>query len=516
MSPLLAQLAPNTRRRAVARSTSVPAPFRGWNAKDPISDMEPEFAIRLENWFPEEDQIQLRKGYEQHMTGITGVVETLMTYRGPTTQKLFACANNEIYDASSSGAVGSAVVASLSNNRWEYTNFQTSAGDYIICVNGDDTARKYDGSSWATTAITGSGLTPTDLSHIIQHHNRLFFLEKDTTSFWFLDVETIAGTASKFNIGPYLSKGGHLVSHGTWSVDGGAGMDDHYALISSEGEVVVYSGTDPSDASKWTLLGVYQIGKPIGKRCMMKYGGDLIIITDSGFVPMTKALVAVDDVTISLSENIKNAVHQASVSYGTNFGWQALQFTDAQMLIFNIPIKTTPKAEQYVMNTGNGSWCKFTGWNAACWAEFNGNIYFGDATLVNKAWTGSSDNNGNIIADAKQAFSYFRPRGRTKLFTMTKPLFISDGTPEPQIQITTDFSDEAPISTPTTTTPSGSPWDTSPWDSSTWSPEGVVYDQWQGAVGEGRSASIRFKLETKTTDISWIATDWIYEVGGFR
>jgi len=513
MSPILSPLSSNVSRRTTSRSRSIPAPYKGWNAKDPISDMDPEFAVILDNWFPDEESIELRKGYANHVTGITGTVETLMSYRGPSVSKLLACANNSIYDVSAAGAVGSAVVTSLTNNKWQYTNFQNSAGNFIILVNGDDTARKFDGSSWSTTAIAGPG-TPADLVHIIQHHNRLFFLEKGTTSFWYLPVSAIAGTAAEFDVGPYLSKGGSLVSHGTWTVDGGSGQDDHYVMISSEGEVVVYSSTDPADSSKFTLLGVYQIGKPLGRRCMIKYGADLVIMTDQGFVPMTKALVAPDDVSISLSENIKNAVHTSAKSYKSNFGWQPLHFTDAQMLIFNVPINTTPSSHQYVMNTGTGAWCRFTGWDAACWAEHNGKIYFGGNTLVNEAWTGYSDNTLNIKADAKQAYSYFSPKYVTKLFTMVRPIFQSDATPEPQIQITTDFQDDAPTSTPTTTTESGSPWDTSPWDTTSWTPEDIIYSQWGSAVGEGRSGSIRFKIETNSTTISWLSTDWIWKPGG--
>jgi hypothetical protein len=503
----------NGRRIGTSRSHSVPAPFRGWNAKDPLSMMEPEFAITLENWFPEEDKIEIRKGYSNHVTGATGNVETLMSYNSPTAKRLFACANNSIYDVTAAGSLGSAAVSSLTNNRWQYTNFQNSAGNFIILVNGDDTARKFDGSSWSTTSITGP-TTPADLVHILQHHNRLFFLEKNTTSFWYLGVTAIAGSASEFDIGPYLSKGGYLVSHGTWTVDGGSGQDDHYALISSEGEMVVFSGTDPSDATKWTLLGVYETGKPLGRRCMIKYGADLIVLTDSGFVPMTKALVAEDDVSISLSENIKNAVHSSSRLYGSNFGWQAVMHSSSQMLLFNVPIKTTPVSEQYVMNTGTGAWCKFTGWNASCWEEHNGDIYFGANTLVCKALSGFADNTSNIVADAQQAYSYFRPRSRTKLFTMVRPIFLSDGTPKPQINLTTNFQDKAPVSTPTTTTVSGSPWDTSSWDDTSWTPEEVIFDSWAGTSGEGYSASVRFKLETRTTTISWLSTDWSYSIGG--
>lgn len=52
--------------------------------------------------------------------------------------------------------------------------------------------------------------------------------------------------------------------------------------------------------------------------------------------------------------------------------------------------------QQFAMNAITGSWCRFTGIAANCWAQFNSVSYFGADGVVGKFWTGNSDN-GEVI-----------------------------------------------------------------------------------------------------------------------
>src|SRR5688572_32353257 len=59
---------PGRQRTSVTRSQ--PAPVRGWNTRDGIADMEPGFAVVLDNWFPMTAEIKMRKGSAEHVTDI--------------------------------------------------------------------------------------------------------------------------------------------------------------------------------------------------------------------------------------------------------------------------------------------------------------------------------------------------------------------------------------------------------------------------------------------------------------
>ena len=113
----------------------------------------------------------------------------------------------------------------------------------------------------------------------------------------------------------------------TWTIDGGQGVDDLLVFVTSWGEVIVYKGTDPSSASAWALVGIWQIGAPVGRRCFMKYAGDLLIICQDGVYPMSGALQSSRvNPKVALTNKIQLAVSEAVTSYGSNFGWQLIQF----------------------------------------------------------------------------------------------------------------------------------------------------------------------------------------------
>lgn len=86
-----------------------------------------------------------------------------------------------------------------------------------------------------------------------------------------------------------LSRGGHLVAMASWTVDSGSGAEMTISSSSlPEGEVVVYSGTDPTSLTDFKFIGTY-FGTPIGKKCFTKYGGDLLaLFTQTGLYPFQK------------------------------------------------------------------------------------------------------------------------------------------------------------------------------------------------------------------------------------
>jgi hypothetical protein len=503
------------RGQVQSRSIIIPSPIGGWNARDSIADMPATDAVILDNWYPSTDDVRMRSGHSGHVTGITGSVESLMPYSFGTTQKLFAAANNSIYDVTAAGAVGSAAISSLTNNRWQSVNFGTSGGNFLFIVNGADSARHYNGSSWATPTITG--LTSSTFINVNAHNRRLFFCIKNTLKFGYMDsVESVAGAASSFDLSGLTTKGGSLVAMGTWTIDGGSGVDDFAVFITSEGELIVYKGTDPGTAANWTLAGVYHVGRPVGSRCFMKLGGDLVIITEDGFIPLSKSLISARATdAIALSDKISGAVNEVVEEYKGNFGWQAVLYPKKTMAIFNVPIKESVKSHQYVVNTTTGAWCRFTGQNASCWAVSDGVLYFGGSTKVFKSDTGQDDDGNNIDVDAQQAFSYFTPRATQKHFRMVRPIISSTDQVTLTILLNVDFKNDAIGSTVTSVGVSGSTWDVDDWDVAEWGSDDNVFRDWLSATGIGSSASLRIKLSTKTLTARWAATDFLYASGGY-
>jgi len=503
--------------RAAGRSLSLPPPYGGWDAKNALVDMPPENAIILDNWFPSTDKVTLRRGNTASATGMTGNIDTLLEYAPPSgSPQLFAVdAAGSIFDVTSAGAVGSAVVSGLANNQFQQCQIGTAGGQFLFAVNGADTPRLYDGTTWSTSSI--SGPTSANLIWCNLHQRRLWFGEKDSLTAWYLPVNSISGTASQFSMAAVSSRGGYIMGMGTWTRDGGAGTDDVAVFLTSEGEAIIYSGTDPSSASTWSLVGVFNLGRPIGRRCMIKAGADLVMITQDGFVAGSSVLSLDRSQTqrVALSAQINKAVNDAQRNYKSLYGWQPIIYPGAAMMIFNIPQSATT-FHQYVFNTITGAPCRFTGLNARCWGMKGDSIFFGGADgTVYQFDTEGGDNGSNIEGDALQAFSYFKTPSSNKAFKLVEPIFESSGDPNPAIDLNTDFTIRPPAADPSpSATVNSAKWGISHWGVGRWGSSGQIYRGWRGIRGHGRSASLRVRVSSQTARPSWITTNFQFTPGG--
>ena len=506
---------------AVANVASLPAPVGGWNARDSLANMAPTDAVTLENFFPGVASVNLRGGYSKHATGLPAQVETLFTYNGAATTKLFAASGTGIYDCTAGGAVGAAAVSGLSNARWEYINVSTTGGNFLYAVNGVNKPLLYNGTTW--TAIDGAstpaitGVTTTNLSNINLFKNRVWFVEKDTLKAWYLPTSSVGGAAQSLDLSSVAKFGGYLVAMGTWTIDAGYGVDDNLVFVTNKGEVIVYRGTDPSSASTWELIGVWVLGAPVSKRCFMKYGGDLLLLTRDGLLPLASALQSSRlDPNVALSDKIQGAFALATSTYQNNFGWVMIYNAKNNALIVNVPISTGSQ-EQFVMNNITKAWCKFTGWPANCFTIYNDDLYYGGTDYVAKAWTigntGYVDNTDNISGRALKAFNYFETRGVKKYFTRARPSLYSNGSPGINLSINVDFSQADSTAAIAYTPGSFALWDTAKWDNATWGSGDVVQANWQGVTGIGYCAGIQMNTSSKNLSLQWASTDVVYQTG---
>tara|TARA_R110002126_G_scaffold148757_1_gene294786 strand:+ start:6191 stop:7747 length:1557 start_codon:yes stop_codon:yes gene_type:complete len=512
-------------QRTAANVQSIPAPVGGWNARDSLANMDPMDAVTLVNYFPTVSNCVLRGGYSKWATGFTGQAQSLLSYSGGATNKLFAVVGTpslSIYDVTAGGAVGAAVVSSLTNAIWEYTNVATTGGNYLYAVNGVDKPRLYDGTTWtaidaaSTPAITG--VTTTTLDNITLFKNRLWFIQKNTLKAWYLPTSAVGGAAQSLDLSSIARFGGHLVDLDTWTIDAGYGVDDNLAFITSNGEVIVYRGTDPASDATWALAGVWKLGSPISKRAMLKWGGDLLILTYDGLMPMAASLQSSRlDPRVALSNKIQGAITKAATEYGGTHaavGWQVFYNAKRTAVWINVPVADGSQQQQYVMNTITASWCQFTGWEANVWETYDDDPYFGGNGYVGKAWDSTyADNNANISANVLQAFNYLGSRGVQKYFTRARPSIFTDGNPAISMGINVDF-DIQNNATPLSYSASAMGlWDSGTWDAAVWGDDLQITNNWQGVTGLGYCGAVLLTSASTGLQIEWASTDVVYQSG---
>jgi len=505
--------------RATAKSTSIPAPVGGLNDKDSIADMPPTDAVTLENFWPYPSYVGIRKGSSPHVTGIPATVETLVEYL-PTSgaSKLFAAAGTAIYDVTTAGAVGAAVQTGLTNARWQDASITTPGGSFLYLVNGADSPRLWNGTVWTT--ITGAsspaitGVTTSTLVHACLFKNRLFFVEKESMRVWYLPVNSVGGAAASLDLGSVFRLGGSIMACYPWTIDAGNGSDDHFVIISTNGEVAVYRGTDPSSAADWSIVGVFTLGRPLGRRCAVKFGGDLAVLTMEGVYPLGKGLLSSSvDRRVALTDKIQNMTSVDANSYSGNFGWQVALYPDANMMLMNVPAGNAANY-QYAQNTITGSWCKFTGWNASVWLSASTGLYYGDGTSVNRAWIGDIDNTTPIQGELAQAFSYFGSKAQNKYFTMIRPYILSTGNPSILYALNLDYTLSPSLGSLPFTPTTGMTWGTMVWGSMVWGGSLNNLTGWATVGGVGNSAGLRLRVQNNGSEVRLTNTDFVYNMGG--
>lgn len=527
----------------MAHSVTLPAPYGGLNTRDSLADMEPSDAAQLENWWSNTTFLEARKGFTPWVANLSGYIETVMAYSGSTTNKLFgASSSGIIYNVTSADLFltdesgnfittedgrtllvqASSVtpdVTGLTNGRWQYVNMATSGGNYLRCVNGADKSRVFTGSVWGADGDGApydiSGVASESLIHINVHKERMWFVEKGSLVAWYLPTKAIGGVAVPFDLRSVARRGGYLMAMGTWTIDAGYGLDDLAVWITSNGECIVYRGTDPSSASTWALVGIYELGSPIGRRCMYKFAGDLLIITQDGVVPLSGALQSSrTNPKVAITDKIRPTISDAAMAYSDNFGWQLLNFPAGNQLYLNVPQVERTRQVQYVMNTIKKNWWPFTGWNAGCWEIFEDEIYFGSYQFIGKAWESQADAGMDISLNGLQAFNYLGRPGIQKRVTMFQPIFYTNGSPEIFGGVNVDFDTSANTSELQVQTSLYGLWDTATWDSGQWAPNIDLRKSWNGARGVGNAFAPTLNGEINGIDLQWVNSTVVFEQGG--
>jgi hypothetical protein len=262
-------------------------------------------------------------------------------------------------------------------------------------------------------------------------------------------------------------------------------------------------------------VGVFKIGRPIGRRCITKFGSDVLCITADGLTPLSKGLLT--DRTQPQSQityKILNAINQDVVNYNSNFGWQVIEYPLGEKLIVNVPETSDATSHQWVKSTArqdDGGWSRFRNWNAFCWEIQQDNLYFGAFGSVMLADQGTSDGGNAITVDCLPAFSTFDLPGVKKVWDLAHPIFQCNVTIQPVLTLNVDYQQISPSSIPLFQG-NTSLWDVSPWDVTPWGDQtpNTTIENWQGIPGVGYAASTRLTMQVLGIQCQWNSTDHLF------
>jgi len=510
------------------RQTSItkmfPFPAKGWIKSGPLAKPTAGGAEVLDNIFPTTQGGRLRKGSIKHAT-IDAATTHLMIYDAGGASKMFAADATKIYDVSSPADPDVAPAAAVTGQTsGDYCSFQvaTSGGEFLLAFNGADLHRVYNGSTWAQNSPAITGVSSADVPFGWKWKSFVWLIEQQTMDAWYLPTGAIGGAATVFPLGGVFQNGGALLFGATWSQDSGDGLDDYCLFFTTEGEVAVYQGTNPASASDFSLVGVYRIGKPVHKNAWQKSGGDILVITDDGIIPISSA-VSLDRtglmsaaITFPIEEAWRLAMDERS---GTDVPFTCTLWHAETMFIVGLPTFGALQPVAFVMNSRTGAWCRYVGWDIRCSVIFEDRLYFGTAagTVVKGEISGADEGQPytGVVIPLMDTFG----NGAEKNAIAARVVARTNYTFTPQMFACADYQIETPTPLSADSDDDANTWDSGIWDSSTWgqiSDRKASLTQWQDVAATGHAMAPGLQITTgrvASPDIELIALHLQAEVG---
>lgn len=461
------------------------AAIKGVSSAQIVGGEAAGYARAIENGYITQTGVKPRGGKRRQATTGTKAVHSLITYESGTTKKLFAGSNGKIFDVTSPASPTVAPtpsVTGLANNAIQHTNFANASGSYVVAVNGSDLHYIYNGTAWVQNSPAITGVSSALFSNVAVYGSRLWFVQKDSLSAWFLPVDSIGGAAIELPLRNHFDRGGSLLYIATWSLSGGAGLSQAIVFVTTNGQVAAFQGYDPTNASAWVKIGVYDIGAALGANGHVNVGGELELMTTSGIVPITQAINK-DPATLSLAAITReiNPEWKSYVALYRNKPWYMVKWPEKNLLYVAASSDYTTSAgvdtvygipRLYVANMETGAWTNYTGWDFQSVCYFNGKVYFGSSNgNVYEAENSGSDDGSYYVFRYMEWPSDFGAPSSTKTFSMIRTTYNYSVPFNAVATILTNFNTSWPSIPNVAANASGSgSWDTgSTWDTGgTW------------------------------------------------
>lgn len=534
-----------TVKRQVTQPMVYPAPLRGIDARVPLALDSFETCIWAINMVPTEYAMRARRGYREWQIeiGTDDPVRTIIPYAGSaaagTDDRLFVATTSGIYDVTVYGAapVQKFAFTNTGGNAGfgVYTTYVDESGDDLMFYADQDNGLfRYDpvAHTWAqATGITTKAgsfttLDVTKVVFVVVHKLRMWLIEKNANKAWYLPIRSAMGDATEFFFASKFKYGGGLIGLYNWTVDGGQGRDDHLVAVSRSGDVIPWTGEDPSDVNTWTSTGTFHIGPvPEGHRVASEYGGELFLLSKYGITSMSKlmaGMVSADPMANEIGHKIARLLRRDLDLYGNQPGWAIKFVTHIGALLITMPKRLDGRYRQYVYNIATQGWGLWRDVPVLSADTYDGSLMVGgpdgrvhrmDVDRDNITIAGSS---GEPIAwFLLTTYSHLSSPATFKRCKFVRPNFVAQQEPQFNITVFYDYQINEIANEGGFVEPGNyDTWGDGLWGEALWSFSiDTPFNKILGATGIGRSAAIAIAGSSSSqTDL--ISFDMLWENGG--
>lgn len=525
----------------------MPPPSLGLDLVSPIDNMDPASALELVNIFPGAGSPTVRLGY-QEFASLPSASQILFMHEFPLqdgTAQLIAANANNLYKitGTTTGTVTniSSSAGAYNSGNWNMAMF--AGRMYLANDNNLDTPQVYSGTGTAQAIVASSG--PSGglgyLCNVSSYKERLFFTEKGSLRMWYhasIRETFTSGTPAlkSYDFQYIMRRGGYLLFTGTYTFQNGLNSADYFMAVSSEGEIVMYSGDPEGTTGAWTLVAQFIIGKPLGPRAFVRVNQDLWIVTQQGIVPVSALFQTDPEQALNIvSLKINPIISEYATQVALSERWHGFLWAAGRRIYINVPDSTTTST-MLVYSMDTKSWTQFSLYNTEhssaickfndlpCYGSTGGKIYIGETGYSDAATTTAAGE--SIAFSCRMAFSFYNARGNYKAFKDIRPIIKAKKGISLNLGLDTDFQRQPTVTSistaPGTFTAWGSPWGTTatvpgppiPATFTPWSADvSYIFDRF-AVKGQGHCAAIRFGGSIKNGPLQFFGFEIRYDLGG--
>lgn len=540
------------------KPVTIPASIGGINGISSLSAMPASDAIYMFNLVPVEFGIRLRKGYREWATGCgTEDVRTILNYESnldQTGDKLWAVTKEGIWDVTTFGETSPTQDVVFSDNtdpagygvKCEFTNDES--GHYMFYADGKNGLHQYTDATGLWT-IPAGGTAPGEWSYdipggaidqpfpvddivfVMQHKQRIWVILENDDDAWYLPVTAIAGKLKRFIFGSKFPRGGRLMGLWTWTVDGGAGLNDYLMGIGKAGDVVMYSGGDPelvetTAADPWVGVGSWYVGDmPASRRVVSQHGAEMYILSSFGLTSVRDLLggIVASDIATSAASKIARYLREDVNSALERYDWELSLHPADGFLQIILPEPSNTPYTQYVQNLTTQAWGMWENVPMLCAETWNAEYIMGSKAGVVLLYEGGYDGR-TLAGDAGNpvefrtlsSFQGYDAHGLNKRAGFARAIAVTSGAVTWNVQAVYDYQIDALVTQPgAVPANAGSLWDSAIWNTDVWGYGALSTTQLSiGTMGMGRTIAIACR-GSATDRFTLAAWDLSFTQGGF-
>ncbi|MDC9701529.1 MAG: hypothetical protein PSN37_04825 [Alphaproteobacteria bacterium] len=516
--------------RIFTKTKTYMAPSGGWVTNVNLANQPSGSALVLENFFPTERGILPRGGARRHAV-VPGKVESLFEFRASKERQFFAATKKNIYlfgPQTKATDKLPTVVTGQTGGIYSVLEMQTDEASFLSIINGHDPLQLYDGVKWQQVTAHSSpyaisNIDTSLLSFNWVYRNRQFFIQKGTMNVWYLGINSVAGYATKLPLAGIFVRGGQLLFGTTWSSDSGAGMDDRCVFATDRGEFAVFSG-DPID--QWLLIGIYDVGIPLGNKGFMSVGGDVIIATKGGMFPISSVVQkGLNQLKLSsLSECIDTDWRKESCASVSSVGWRLVKWEKQNMAFATSLGVNDNHTSCFVVNLSTGGWSRLTGWKISDLNVLDDKLYYADMSgVIFRADCGGTDDEQPIFCKACFSFDLLEEPLAFKQAQLVRGVFSHSLPFEARLGVAADyclsFGVEKELWDSGDYGVNPASWDRNAWDQGLWflhDNNEKISQRWKSVSTQGQALAIQLEImsfEPYKLDCELISVDLVYSTG---